>query len=132
MFTRKNHFIALLILCVLLVQALASCSVSVGPRPATSATTTTPADPEPTVRDPYAKLDKYVYQIGNKDLFYNYTQEEEDAFLKNIEDAKALLESGDDCDAFIALYEEIDQQFSRLTSQAQIAYIEYCMLAKDY
>lgn len=118
MFTRKSRFIALLILCVFLVQMLASCSLSVGPRP----------EAQPLERDPYASLDKYTYQIGNKSLVYNYSPEEEAALLKNIERAKAFLENGKAADAFIKVYTEIDEQYYRLTSQSQIAYIEYCMM----
>ena len=118
MFARKSRFIALLILCVLLVQMLASCSLEVGPRP----------DPKPLDRDPYATLDKYMYKIGNKSLVYNYSPEEERTLLNNIARAERLLESGSSVDAFINLYLEIDEQYSRLMSQSQIAYIEYCMM----
>ena len=118
MFTRKSRFVALLILCVLLVQMLASCSLEVGPRP----------DPQPLDRDPYAKLDKYSYKIGNKSLVYNYSPDEEKALLSNIDRANRLLENGNAPDTFINLYMEIDEQYSRLMSQAQIAYIEYCMM----
>ena len=55
MFTRKFRLVALLILCVMLVQMLASCSLAVGPRP----------EAQPLDRDPYATLDKYKFKIGN-------------------------------------------------------------------
>ena len=121
MFTRKSRFIALLVLVVMLVQMLASCTVEVGQRP----------EAQPLDRDPYASLDKYEYQIGNTSLVFNYSPEEEAELLKNIKRAKRLLESGSSCNSFLAVYTTIDEQFSRLTSQAQIAYIEYCMMAKN-
>lgn len=121
MFTRKSRLVALLILCVMLVQVLASCSMEVGPRP----------EAQPLDRDPYATLDKYKFKIGNKSLVYTYSPEEEASLLKNVERAKRLLENGTAPDAFLKVYEEIDKQYYRLTSQAQIAYIEYCMMGKN-
>ena len=118
MFTRKSRFIALLVLVVMLVQMLASCTVEVGQRP----------EAQPLDRDPYSSLNEYKYKIGNKSLVYNYSPEEEADLLKNIERAKRLLENGNACNAFLSVYETLDKQYSRLTSQSQIAYIEYCML----
>lgn len=119
--TAKYRFIALLILCVLLVQSLASCALSVGPRPA----------PSPSNRDPYADLDKDLYKIGNTSVVYNYTAEEEELLRHRIDELKRLLDDGTNVDKFMDSYIKTDNEFNRLTSQAQIAYVEYCIFGNS-
>ena len=62
--------------------------------------------------------------IGRSDLTFDLTREEVDALLADFDELDRLLEEGTDCEAFIALYDEIDGvKLDRLATQDTIIYI---------
>ena len=131
MLLRKTRLVALLVLLVLMVQCLASCTVEFsGSTTSTSSSTSSSSssssieEPPSGPRDPYGNLSQTMYNIGDKTLVYNYTAEDEAAIRANIAEANEMLANGEDVDAFISLYETLDAQFSTLTSHYQMAYLE--------
>lgn len=110
--------------------------------PATAAPTVTTAPTEtdePQPADPLAVGDVIARLSGNKnvvigrsDLTFDLTREEIDALLADFDELDRLLEEGTDCEAFIALYDEIsDVKLDRLETQDRIIYILWCCDLSD-
>lgn len=128
MLKNKVRLVAILLVVLFMVQCLASCTVTVA----------TPPDKVPTLapgldRDPYKDLvllERY-YKIGDPTLIYTFSKEQEEQLYEAIDEANELLAEGTDVEEFLATYEWLDKLFTNVTSQYQLAYLEYCILALD-
>lgn len=118
---------AAVLLVTMLALTLASCSFEIGPAATTSNSTDAPIE----LRNPYAKLDRFDYKIGDLSLVNQYNKADEEAIRQTIDELNALLEEGIRQRKFIDLYIQFEDQYEYMLYNLSLANIEYYLLQKS-
>lgn len=117
---RTTRTLLTLLLLVTLVLAAVSCDFSTG----------NGYTPTLSVRDPYKNVSGKI-TVGDKTLVYRWSKDNDSGVYAKIDELNALLRSGTDRSGFLAAYREADAMLSAITTQYQLAYIEYCLLGSS-
>lgn len=119
---RIARILSILLLLAALLSGTVGCIFSITPGSAYS--------PILTNRNPYKNLSGDI-DVGDKTLVYQWSKENDDDLYAKIDELNALIADGTDRAGFLSAYAEAEAMLGAVTTQYQLAYIEYCLLGSS-